>query len=193
MAWSKCSAALHRRLFHATASRSALTRVRQFRAGTLVSNSHSRPGAHQRPVTIMDVDGPSSSPPLRHTSLPPSSAPQGSSNGHSTPRRPRPVADALAFGDEDADDIPQDEAAPRRRRAPGGRQALTQDVPLVKDAVGESVRESFENFLKTCVCLLSYLVLLTRAFQIHGRYLPSNDTCFGWWCSSCSRRGAHLH
>ena len=45
----------------------------------------------------MDIDGPSSSPPLRHTSLPPSSAPQGSSNGHSTPRRPRQVADALAF------------------------------------------------------------------------------------------------
>ncbi|GJE84311.1 DNA replication licensing factor Mcm6 [Phanerochaete sordida] len=97
----------------------------------------------------MDLDGPSSSPPARHTSLPPSSAPQDSSNGHSTPRRPRPVADALAFGDEDGDDVPQDETAARRRRAPGGRQALTQDVPLVKDAVGESVRESFENFLKT--------------------------------------------
>ncbi|EKM59274.1 uncharacterized protein PHACADRAFT_113769 [Phanerochaete carnosa HHB-10118-sp] len=97
----------------------------------------------------MEIDGPSSSPPARHTSLPPSSAPQASPNGHATPRRSRPVADALAFGDEDGDDIPQDETAPRRTRAPGGRQTLTQDIPLVKDAVGESVRESFENFLKT--------------------------------------------
>ena len=94
----------------------------------------------------MNIDALSSSPPLRATSLPPSSAPQASSNGHGTPRRPRPVADALTFGDEDGDDMPEDEAPRRRGRA---KQTINVDVPLVKDAVGESVRESFENFLKT--------------------------------------------
>ncbi|KIP12786.1 hypothetical protein PHLGIDRAFT_81292 [Phlebiopsis gigantea 11061_1 CR5-6] len=43
--------------------------------------------------------------------------------------------------------MPEDDAAPRRRGR--AKQTLNVDVPLVKDAVGESVRESFENFLKT--------------------------------------------
>lgn len=101
----------------------------------------------------MDVDGPSSSPALRHTSLPPSSAPQASSNGH-TPRRARPVADALAFDDED-DDMQEEDTSQRRRGRPRNTQTtINVDVPLVKDAVGESVRESFETFLKTFVLLL---------------------------------------
>lgn len=94
-----------------------------------------------------------SSPPLRQTSLPPSSAPLPSfnSNGQSqTPRRNRQPADALAFGDEDADDTRADDddvGTRKRRRAKG--QTLTADIPIVKDAVGESVQESFETFLKT--------------------------------------------
>ena len=126
----------------------------------------------------MDIDGPSSSPPLRATSLPPSSAPQASSNGHSTPRRSRPVADALTFGDEDGDEMPDDDAAPRRRGRP--KQTLNVDVPLVKDAVGESVRESFENFLKTCVqpYLLSVQKVIA-SIQIYGRSFPPYDAGIG--------------
>ncbi|PSR93780.1 hypothetical protein PHLCEN_2v4675 [Hermanssonia centrifuga] len=98
----------------------------------------------------MDVDGMSSSPPLRHTSLPPSSAPQpsASSNNRSTPRRSRPVTDALALGDDDPEDVEAEEGAASRRKARPRTQAGV-DIPLVKDAVGESVRESFETFLKT--------------------------------------------
>ena len=114
------------------------------------------PTRTSQPLTVphhtqrtMDVDGLSSSPPLRHTSLPPSSAPQESPNGRGTPRRPRPVADALALGDEDGSDMPQDDGAPKRRGRT--RPNVAVDVPLVKDAVGESVRESFETFLKTYV------------------------------------------
>lgn len=136
-------------------------------------------------AAIMEIDGPSSSPPARHTSLPPSSAPQASPNGRTIPRRSRPVADALAFGDEDGDDIPQDETAPRRTRALGGRQALTQDIPLVKDAVGESVRESFENFLKTCASLSSSLLKADWILQVYRRCCSSYDTRLGWWCPGC--------
>ncbi|KAH9947165.1 MCM-domain-containing protein [Amylocystis lapponica] len=99
----------------------------------------------------MDVDGISSSPPLRHTSLPPSGAPapSQSSNGRgSTPRRRRQTADALALGDDEADEAaPNDGASARRRRKARGQ--IESDVPVVKDAVGESVQESFETFLRT--------------------------------------------
>lgn len=93
-----------------------------------------------------------SSPPLRQTSLPPSSAPLPSSNSNGlsqTPRRNRSTADALTFGDEDADEAraEDDVGARKRRRARG--QGLNSDIPIVKDAVGESVQESFETFLKT--------------------------------------------
>ncbi|KAI0941350.1 hypothetical protein AcV7_002950 [Taiwanofungus camphoratus] len=97
----------------------------------------------------MDVNG-VSSPPLRHTSLPPSSAPVASqsSNGQSTPRRNRQPVDALAFGDEEADEAGErDENSARRRRRARGQ--FNADVPIVKDAVGESVQESFETFLRT--------------------------------------------
>lgn len=129
-----------------------------FRAGFLVfhvdanalstlDNTFSIPNTRR---DAMDIDGPSSSPPLRHTSLPPSSAPQPSASSNSrngTPRRARPVADALAFGDGDEEgaDVEQ-ENGPRRRARP---RQMNPDVPLVKDAVGESVRESFETFLRT--------------------------------------------
>ena len=133
------------------------------------------PQPHQLP-SEMDVDGPSSSPPLRHTSLPPSSAPQGSSNGHNTPRRARPVADALALGDEDGSDMPQDDGPIKRRGRT--RQTVDVDVPLVKDAVGESVRESFENFLRTYVCTSSQMdVSHSRRLKFHRRYNSPYDTC----------------
>ncbi|GBE79886.1 DNA replication licensing factor mcm6 [Sparassis crispa] len=95
----------------------------------------------------MDANG-LSSPPLRHSSLPPSSAPVAtqSSNGRSTPRRTR--TDALALGDEDAEPAAEgDDSTSRRRRRARGQ--LDIDIPIVKDAVGESVQESFETFLRT--------------------------------------------
>lgn len=125
----------------------------------IIDASVSLPNLHHPPrysltrhaLSIMDVDGPSSSPPVRQTSLPPSSAPQpsASSNGHSTPRRPRPVADALAFDNDDAEDAQAEEEGGRTRRGRGRAQGNAADIPLVRDPVGESVREAFETFLKT--------------------------------------------
>lgn len=97
-----------------------------------------------------------SSPPAPRSSLPPSSAPLPSTNSRSSPRsnpRSSPAAprrqpvDALAFGDDEAEEEEDgnESSARRRRRARGQANA---DVPLVKDAVGESVAESFETFLK---------------------------------------------
>ncbi|KZT05647.1 MCM-domain-containing protein [Laetiporus sulphureus 93-53] len=99
----------------------------------------------------MDMDGVSTSPFLRHSSLPPSSAPFASeapNDRSSTPRRPRPTADALDLGDDQMDDAIDAEGttARRRRRARG---QLDENIPIVIDAVGESVQESFETFLRT--------------------------------------------
>ena len=93
-----------------------------------------------------------SSPPLPRSSLPPSSAPpnsQSPSAQSSTRQATRRTTDALSFGDE-ANDAREDatEASSRRRRRPRAEQ-LNGDVPIVKDAVGESVAEAFETFLKT--------------------------------------------
>ncbi|EDR12754.1 uncharacterized protein LACBIDRAFT_188723 [Laccaria bicolor S238N-H82] len=79
------------------------------------------------------------------SSLPPSSAPDpvGSVRG-GTPRRP--AVDALTLED-DEDQEPGTGAPSRKRRRP--RTQANGEVPLVKDAVGESVAESFETFLKT--------------------------------------------
>ncbi|KAI0638417.1 MCM-domain-containing protein [Trametes polyzona] len=97
----------------------------------------------------MDVDG-ASSPPLRNTSLPPSSAPYASQSSparsRATPRRNGP-SDALGLADDEADDTGNDGARSRRRKAPRGQ--VNADVPIVKDAVGESVQEAFETFLRT--------------------------------------------
>ena len=107
----------------------------------------------------MDVDGPSS-PPLR-SSLPPSSAPNptASTTGtHSSPARSRANGtngvtngvDALALDDIDgaADADGELENTQRRRRARAKGQ-LVENVPLVRDALGEQITESFETFLKT--------------------------------------------
>jgi DNA replication licensing factor MCM6 len=76
-------------------------------------------------------------------------ATMSSSNG--TPRSAgrRPTSDALAFNDDEAQEAEEDGATTRRRRRPRNQQ--NGDVPLVRDAVGESVSESFETFLKTWV------------------------------------------
>ena len=96
----------------------------------------------------MDFDG-LSSPPMMPSSLPPSSAPDLSlSNSTRSPRRP--TVDALALGDDEPDEQEEQGGGDtRRRRRPRGQ--VDGDVPLVKDAVGESVAESFETFLKTYV------------------------------------------
>lgn len=90
----------------------------------------------------MDSEGPSS-PLAMPSSLPPSSAPDavGSVRG-GTPRRPTVAALTL----ED-DDEPGTGAPSRKRRRP--RTQANGEVPLVKDAVGESVAENFETFLRT--------------------------------------------
>ena len=93
-----------------------------------------------------------SSPPLPRSSLPPSSAPQPSQSPNaqsSTRQATRRTTDALSFGDEGNDTQEgATEAGSRRRRRPRADQ-LNGDVPVVKDAVGESVAEAFEAFLKT--------------------------------------------
>ncbi|KAF9226891.1 MCM-domain-containing protein [Gyrodon lividus] len=97
----------------------------------------------------MDIEGLSSPPALR-SSLPPSSAPNPTASSNGTPRsaQRRPANDALAFGDNEAQGAQDDdETAARRRRRPKGQP--NSDVPMVRDAVGESVCESFESFMKT--------------------------------------------
>ncbi|KAI0053772.1 MCM-domain-containing protein [Auriscalpium vulgare] len=95
-----------------------------------------------------------SSPAALRSSLPPSSAPapsqSTSTNRASTSRQAtRQTADALSFGDDEADEAREEtEAGSRRRRRPRTQQ-INGDVPIVKDAVGESVAEAFETFLKT--------------------------------------------
>ncbi|KAF8165596.1 MCM2/3/5 family-domain-containing protein [Crassisporium funariophilum] len=78
------------------------------------------------------------------SSLPPSSAPDPTpSTNNRTPRRP--IADALAMGGDEAEEDNGDPEFRKRRRP----RQTNGDVPMVKDAVGESVAESFETFLKT--------------------------------------------
>lgn len=76
-----------------------------------------------------------------YSELPPSSAPDPTpiASG-STPRRQ--IADALAI--HAGGDSNEPEGTKRRRRL----RQVNGEVPMVKDAVGESVAESFETFLK---------------------------------------------
>ncbi|KAG6832178.1 hypothetical protein H0H92_004909 [Tricholoma furcatifolium] len=90
----------------------------------------------------MDVDA-MSSPLAIPSSLPPSSAPDPpQSVAGNSPRRP--TNDALALDEAEDDENEQGGRKSRRPRTQGNG-----EVPLVKDAVGESVAESFETFLKT--------------------------------------------
>jgi DNA replication licensing factor MCM6 len=85
------------------------------------------------------MDGPSDFD-LRSSPLPPSSAPDGTRD---PPSRP---AAALALEDDEPQEEPETPNTARRKR-PKAR--TNGDVPLVRDAVGESVAENFETFLKT--------------------------------------------
>ncbi|PIL37368.1 hypothetical protein GSI_01061 [Ganoderma sinense ZZ0214-1] len=97
----------------------------------------------------MDIDG-ASSPPLRDTSLPPSSAPMPtpSSPGGSqaTPRRNRQQSDIFDLPEHEA--IEDNGSQPARRRG-RPRNQINVDVPIVKDGVGEYLQETFETFLRT--------------------------------------------
>ena len=94
----------------------------------------------------MDFDGLSSPPPMR-SSLPPSSAPIPSQSVHSgspSQHSRQSVRGAEAEEDDERGDAQRQSRRPRVTQNNG-------EVPVVKDAVGESVADSFETFLKTCV------------------------------------------
>ncbi|KJA29709.1 hypothetical protein HYPSUDRAFT_31691 [Hypholoma sublateritium FD-334 SS-4] len=91
----------------------------------------------------MESDAPSS-PIDMPSSLPPSSMPNPTPSTNGTPRRP--IADALTLANDEAEE--DNEEGPARGRRKRTRQ-MNGDVPIVKDAVGESVAESFETFLKS--------------------------------------------
>ena len=84
--------------------------------------------------------------------MPPSSAPtpiDTNSLDASTPRRGQPpttTTGALDLGDDDEEAQVDDGSAARRRKRVKGQ--VVTDIPMVKDAVGESVAASFETFLK---------------------------------------------
>ncbi|KAL1761521.1 MCM2/3/5 family-domain-containing protein [Schizophyllum commune] len=82
-------------------------------------------------------------PPSSMASMPPSSAPQGT---QSSPARgpARRTPDALAMNDDEA----EEEGAPTRKRRRPRNVQNNGNVPVVRDAVGESVAENFEGFLK---------------------------------------------
>ncbi|KDQ15120.1 hypothetical protein BOTBODRAFT_109338 [Botryobasidium botryosum FD-172 SS1] len=82
---------------------------------------------------------------LPRSSLPPST-PRTPGAGSST-RRTNGTIDPLSLGDDNGEaEATQDTA---RRRRPPARNQLEENVPPVKDATGEKVMESFEEFLST--------------------------------------------
>ena len=87
-----------------------------------------------------------SSPTAPAPTLPPSSDPGGYDAEAALPRR---TGDALTLDEADAQEVDdtQEGASARKRRRP--RTQATGDVPLVKDAIGESLADSFEAFLRT--------------------------------------------
>ena len=97
-------------------------------------------------LLIMNIDVPSSSGLGPRSSLPPSSVPLA--HNSSTPRsRQTAPADILALDDDDPGADEDDGASSRQR--PRARNQRVGDIPIVKDATGEKVLESFEIFLKT--------------------------------------------
>ncbi|KAJ7639192.1 MCM2/3/5 family-domain-containing protein [Roridomyces roridus] len=82
--------------------------------------------------------------------IPPSSAPNFTPSSPSAGRAPRTATNALSLEDDEpnaaAQEQEEDGLGTRKRRRPRTQGA---DVPPVKDAVGESVAEAFEKFLKT--------------------------------------------
>lgn len=91
-----------------------------------------------------------SSPPLFELSLP-SSAP---SEPYSLPRAQTPqrrTTDALTL-----DDVPSEVPGAVKAKKKKRPRIQNSDIPLVKDAVGESVADTFENFLRTCVVICTH-------------------------------------
>lgn len=117
----------------------------------------------------MEIDGLSSPPSSARLSLPPSSTLPPTNTASSVTKTPRRVngrasvngngngipaqADALALDDiqQDANMDGTEEAAGARRRRARIRGRVENDVPLVRDALGEQITETFFNFLDTCV------------------------------------------
>ncbi|KAF9528016.1 MCM2/3/5 family-domain-containing protein [Crepidotus variabilis] len=93
----------------------------------------------------MDSDGLMSSPPQAPFSeLPPSSLPDPTPS-NASPRRP--LADALTMtAGVDEEGTESQGTAAKKKRKP---RMANGNIPMVTDAVGESVAESFETFLKT--------------------------------------------
>lgn len=80
---------------------------------------------------------------IRPSASSPNPTPSSPTGSRSAPRAP---TNALALDDDEGEAEEEDEAGGRKRRRP---RTQGTDVPLVKDAVGESVVEAFEKFLKT--------------------------------------------
>lgn len=103
-----------------------------------------------------------SSPPLPPSDFPPSSGPdpfEPTPRSGSAPRRP--LTNALTLDDDAEEDDGAQTTGPGRKR-PRQRTQANGDVPLVKDAVGETLGESFESFLRSCVGPLSRRAFLTK-------------------------------
>jgi len=114
--------------------------------------------------------------------MPPSSAPtpiNTNSTSASTPRGRQPpttTTGALDLGEDDEEAHADDGSAARRRKRVKGQ--IVTDVPMVKDAVGESVAESFETFLKTLILspLHFFHLELSQIMQVYRRYRPRSCT-----------------
>lgn len=115
----------------------------------------------------MNFDGLPSSPAF-HSPLPSSSAPAPTNstgfNGKKTPIRDasrqanengahvngnQNGTDALALDDVQQGASMEVEGAPGRRRRGRARGAIDENVPLVRDALGEQITETFQIFLDT--------------------------------------------
>lgn len=100
--------------------------------------------ASSRITSPMNSDQLSSPPPFE-LSLPISAA----SEPDSLPRTQtlqRRTTDALTL-----DDVPSEAHGTVKAKRKKRPKIQNSDIPLVKDAVGESVADTFENFLRTCV------------------------------------------
>jgi DNA replication licensing factor MCM6 len=94
----------------------------------------------------MDVDVTSSAGPGHPSSLPPSSVPLATLNSSTPYLRQTRAADPLALDDDDGEAVEEDAATNRSR--PRARNQHIGDIPIVKDATGEKVLESFQLFLQ---------------------------------------------
>ncbi|KZV75330.1 MCM-domain-containing protein [Peniophora sp. CONT] len=84
----------------------------------------------------------------------PDPTPRSTTGSSQTPARRSRPRDALELGDEgagaqDTNDDAQAASQRRRRRARGNANQLDGSVPIVKDAIGETLADEFYRFLKT--------------------------------------------